>query len=566
MTDAYTGSAISGASVTWGSYNTITDGSGGYIFYPVPCEMNTLTVKKSGYQTSSQSYTPPCNQNSEKNIVLSPTPPPSTRIIRLEGDLTFGEVQVGSSAQRTMTIYNDGNSTLTVNSISYPAGFSGNWNGIVASGSSQPVTVTFSPTEQKTYTGNVTVTSDATSGINAKYVSGTGVTSSHAVTAKIDSISPSQATQGTAVYFSGTGSDSSGHSIMAYSWRSSIDGIIGTSASFVKNDLSAGSHNIYFKVQCSNGKWSSEVPWTGNPLVITPIPTPTLLNTFVIQPGPKGKDTFYGTAFLTGGNPDAELLYIGGWGDWYYDFIEFDLTGSPSADDTVSATLYLHGNAPNDPVLQIHRNIESWTESGVTLLNNPAGVFYKNFGPFTTGAASAWNKVDITDLYKGWKTGAYSNYGIKLVPTKNNHTNGVIDSSDSLDSTKRPKIEIVYSFTGATQTPIPTPTPAPTPTPLPCKVKKLDVEPKSLRLVRETSTQKTVTLTCKGGLPSENLPVKVKIVDGKKFVNVSPAVAYTDRNGQATFTITAMNKTGGAIVRFNHKNLKDDVIVKVRKK
>lgn len=36
VTDAYTGSAISGASVTWGSYNTITDGSGGYIFTPYP--------------------------------------------------------------------------------------------------------------------------------------------------------------------------------------------------------------------------------------------------------------------------------------------------------------------------------------------------------------------------------------------------------------------------------------------------------------------------------------------------------------------------------------------------
>ena len=101
-----------------------------------------------------------------------------TRIIRLEGDLSFGEVQVGSNSPRIMTIYNDGNSTLTVSSISYPTGFSGNWSGTIAAGSSQPVTVTFAPTEAKGYSGYVTVNSDATSGTNTRPVSGTGTITS----------------------------------------------------------------------------------------------------------------------------------------------------------------------------------------------------------------------------------------------------------------------------------------------------------------------------------------------------------------------------------------------------
>jgi len=74
-----------------------------------------------------------------------------------------------------------------------------------------------------------------------------------------------------------------------------------------------------------------------------------------------------------------------------------------------------------------------------------------------------------------------------------------------------------------------------------------------------------VTLTCKGATPTVGQPVKAKIISGKKLVNVSPAEAYTDGNGQATFTITAANKTGNAIVRFKHKNLTGDVTVKVRK-
>ena len=57
-----------------------------------------------------------------------------TRIISLSGNLAFGSVNVGSSAQRTLTISNTGNSTLTVSSIAYPSGFSGAFSGTIARG------------------------------------------------------------------------------------------------------------------------------------------------------------------------------------------------------------------------------------------------------------------------------------------------------------------------------------------------------------------------------------------------------------------------------------------------
>jgi hypothetical protein len=100
-----------------------------------------------------------------------------TRIIRLAGDLTFGNVIVGQTATRTLTIYNDGNSTLTVSGISYPNGFSGNWaNGTIPAGGSQNVTVTFEPDVAQSYSGSITVTSDKTSGTNTQVCSGTGTT------------------------------------------------------------------------------------------------------------------------------------------------------------------------------------------------------------------------------------------------------------------------------------------------------------------------------------------------------------------------------------------------------
>jgi hypothetical protein len=76
--------------------------------------------------------------------------------------------------------------------------------------------------------------------------------------AYIDSITPNPSTQGETVSFKGHGSDSDG-SVVAYKWRSSIDGAIGTAASFDITTLSNGTHNIYFSVKDNDHAWSEEV-------------------------------------------------------------------------------------------------------------------------------------------------------------------------------------------------------------------------------------------------------------------------------------------------------------------
>ena len=103
-------------------------------------------------------------------------PDEPTRIIRIEGNLHFGDVQIDNSPTRQMAVFNDGNAPLTVTSIDYPTGFSGDWNsGTIAAGNSQTITVTFSPTEEKDYGGTITVHSNKTGGDNTRSCSGTGV-------------------------------------------------------------------------------------------------------------------------------------------------------------------------------------------------------------------------------------------------------------------------------------------------------------------------------------------------------------------------------------------------------
>lgn len=99
---------------------------------------------------------------------------PTNKVISLNGNLSFGSVTIETSAQRTLTISNTGNTNLTVSGISYPNGFSGSWSGIIQAGGSTNITVTFLPTSATNYGGNVTINSDANSGNNVISISGTG--------------------------------------------------------------------------------------------------------------------------------------------------------------------------------------------------------------------------------------------------------------------------------------------------------------------------------------------------------------------------------------------------------
>src|SRR4029450_1826261 len=91
----------------------------------------------------------------------SPTAPTAsqTRTIRLEAILEFGDVAVGGTGDRTLRIYNDGNSPMTVTGFTGPTGgaYGATWtDGTIAPGNSQAATIRFSPTEARTYNGTPT--------------------------------------------------------------------------------------------------------------------------------------------------------------------------------------------------------------------------------------------------------------------------------------------------------------------------------------------------------------------------------------------------------------------------
>ncbi len=106
--------------------------------------------------------------------VASPAPP--TPVIDVTGDYSFGSIRTGTARDHTFIIENLGTATLNVTGITYPAGFSGNWNsGTIAPGQSQSVTVTFIPMAPSSHVGPMIVSSNATFGVTAPDLTGLGL-------------------------------------------------------------------------------------------------------------------------------------------------------------------------------------------------------------------------------------------------------------------------------------------------------------------------------------------------------------------------------------------------------
>lgn len=160
------------------------------------------------------------------------------------------------------------------------------------------------------------------------------------------------------------------------------------------------------------------------------------------------KDTFYGTSFLPGPNHTNTLLWYGGWGDHYYDYIEWDLTGTPTSAETTDAIVYFKasGIATNWANMQIRRVTSSWAEATLTRTNLPTDAGTTDQIDQTQPLSSeTYYGTSILLFYENWKDGTWTNYGIVLKDLFNTNSQGTYYSSNQAGTSDDPYLEITYT-------------------------------------------------------------------------------------------------------------------------
>jgi len=125
------------------------------------------------------------------------------------------------------------------------------------------------------------------------------------------------------------------------------------------------------------------------------------------------------------------------------------ITGYPSADDVVSATLYVYVNQASGHTVSLHRITGDWDEMTVTW-NNFGGSYDATVVGSFTSDDTAYKAIDITNLVKAWLDGTYDNFGVLLEQDDMTFPRTMLFSRDA--ASLHPYLEICYTNTNCEQT------------------------------------------------------------------------------------------------------------------
>jgi len=164
----------------------------------------------------------------------------------------------------------------------------------------------------------------------------------------------------------------------------------------------------------------------------------------IFQPGSsQGKDMWLSSVYNNVA-VDDDKLQVGGWGDWYRMFIEFDLTGLPQIATSAEMWMYAYdrGDSSMPVAMPLYLLTTPWSETTQNYYD-PLSGYYAGTMPAPT--SNSWYGLNITSIYNGWKNGTYTNNGFVFLAASNNNEFNVFRSSDYVaDPLLRPKLVITY--------------------------------------------------------------------------------------------------------------------------
>ncbi|MBI5017187.1 MAG: choice-of-anchor D domain-containing protein [Deltaproteobacteria bacterium] len=195
--------------------------------------------------------------------------------------------------------------------------------------------------------------------------------------------------------------------------------------------VTEGTHT--FSWTYSKDGYDLEPPFTSNSAWVDDIVFPALTvpptQTVVLQPGPgDGMDVWITSVYYDGGQDDAGLI-IGGWGDYYYALLRFDLSSLPATASSAKIRLYSIDSGATRTPMYMDIVTSEWDET-TKWANGPT---YQNLSIIPAPADIGWYEIDVSALYLQWKSAQLQNFGIQLRPTSINHQFNYFNSSDSAD-------------------------------------------------------------------------------------------------------------------------------------
>ncbi len=145
-----------------------------------------------------------------------------------------------------------------------------------------------------------------------------------------------------------------------------------------------------------------------------------------------------------GGGLDNDQLRVGGWGDWYWSLLRFDLSNYPKQAAHALLELYNEGtSAPPTPfVVFVIDQKWGWTKGDRLWWSNRPTQMHKVLY-HDAPAPHLWVSIDITDIYNAWQSGQAQNFGLALLPVYNNNNFDQFRSSKYPDESYRPKLLII---------------------------------------------------------------------------------------------------------------------------
>jgi serine/threonine protein kinase len=148
-----------------------------------------------------------------------------------------------------------------------------------------------------------------------------------------------------------------------------------------------------------------------------------------------------------GGGLDNDQLRIGGWGDWYWSLMRFDLSGNPKRAEHVVLQLYNEAtSAAATTAFDVYVIDQDWGWSkGDRLWWRNRPTLMHKIASVDAPSPNSWVSIDITDIYNAWQSGQTANYGIALIPKFNNNNFDQFRSSKYADESYRPRLLVTAS-------------------------------------------------------------------------------------------------------------------------